>query len=156
MRYQALALLTVLYAAMVVRADPAQLCAGDLKCDPGYCCSSSLLDKQDLPYVVTYEQLSQSTVGDLAKKLSEDGSHLMPEDKAKNLTIDSFLQGQIKSAAPPNPLPADSTQNTTPRVDSVTKAPSASAETTKSVSSANRMGLDKMSSLAFGVLALLI
>ena len=80
----------------------------------------SVLDKQDMPHVITYDELNQGTLEHLAESLASEGSHVSPEE-AKSDTIKSILQKGLvekekmlasnpKPAAPAavaNPVPAD-------------------------------------------------
>ncbi|KAF9355959.1 hypothetical protein BGX26_005887 [Mortierella sp. AD094] len=150
MRFQTLALFTVVYTAVFANADPAQLCT-------------------DLPRVIPYDQPSQTSMGDLAKKLADEGSHLTPEDKSKNMTIDSFLQSGLndkqlmqpqpqqatKPAAPPNPVPAAATpkaQNPETATKALnTPATSTPADSTKPTSSASKLSVSSMGIVALGL-----
>ncbi|KAF9541864.1 hypothetical protein EC957_002634 [Mortierella hygrophila] len=102
MRYQALALLAIVCSVVLAREDTAELCTGALSCDEGYCCSSHgfcgrstlhcshssgcnelkgtcgvvVLDQQDLPRVISYKELGQGSLNDLAKQLADQGFHV--------------------------------------------------------------------------------
>ncbi|KAF9097735.1 hypothetical protein BGX27_000916 [Mortierella sp. AM989] len=185
----------MVYTAVLANADPAHLCTGALSCDAGFCCSSSgfcgrsafhcshssgcnsekgscgivLLDKQDLPHVIAYDQLSQTSMGDLVKKLTDDGSHLTPEDKSKNMTIDSFLQSGLAdkqliqpqqatkpTPAAPNPVPADTVLKPVIQ-DTAAKVPSNTPESsTKPTSNASKMSVGGMGAIVLSVLGLIL
>lgn len=81
----------------------------------------SILDKQDTPHVIKYDELSQGTMARLAQTLTSEGSHVSPEEAKANKTIESMLrQGLVEKekmlainpkpavpAAVPNPAPAN-------------------------------------------------
>ncbi|KAG9070677.1 hypothetical protein KI688_008216 [Linnemannia hyalina] len=75
MRYQSLALLAIVCSVVLAREDTAELCTGALSCDEGYCCSSHVLDQQNLPRVISYKELGQGPLNDLAKQLADQGFH---------------------------------------------------------------------------------
>ncbi|KAF9129653.1 hypothetical protein BGX30_013860 [Mortierella sp. GBA39] len=115
MRYQSLALLAIVGSVVLAREDTAESCTGALSCDEGYCCSSHgfcgrstlhcshsfgcnelkgtcgvvVLDQQDLPRVISYKELGQGSLNDLAKQLADQGFHV---------SLDELKSG-IESAA---------------------------------------------------------
>ncbi|KAF9907800.1 hypothetical protein EC991_010492 [Linnemannia zychae] len=121
MRYQSLALLTMVCSVVLAREDTAELCTGALSCDEGYCCSSHgfcgrsalhcsnssgcnplkgtcgvvVYDQQDLPRVISYKELGQGSAKELAKQLADQGSHVSPDEFKSGITIESILEGGL-------------------------------------------------------------
>ncbi|KAF8982949.1 hypothetical protein BGZ46_000297 [Entomortierella lignicola] len=168
MRFQTFALFAVVYISLLANADPAQVCTGELSCDAGFCCSRSLLDKQDLPRVITYDQLDHTSIGDLAKKLADEGSHLIPEEQSKNLTIDSFLEIGLADKQlmhlQPQPQPQSATSSsapaaTTEKPGTAVKAPITPGTTTnplQSVSGASTIIASRIGTTVIGAFALIL
>ncbi|KAF9201282.1 hypothetical protein BGZ49_008468 [Haplosporangium sp. Z 27] len=194
MRFQTFALFAVVYISLLANADPAQVCTGELSCDAGFCCSRSgfcgrssfhcshssgcnpakgscgivLLDKQDLPRVIAYDQLDHTSIGDLAKKLTDEGSHLIPEDQSKNLTIDSFLEIGLADKQlmhlQPQSQPQSATSSsapaaTTEKPGTAVKAPITPGTTTnplQSVSGASTIIASRIGTTVIGAFALIL
>lgn len=55
----------------------------------------SVLDKQDLPRVISYKELGQGSLKDLAKQLAGQGSHVSPDELKSGITIESILEGGL-------------------------------------------------------------
>ncbi|KAG0090201.1 hypothetical protein BGZ93_009453 [Podila epicladia] len=80
-----------------------------------YILLNSVLDKQDMPRVISYDELGQSTVKDLAKRLAEEGSHVSPEDIKKDVTLEITLEKGVAErekllASMPKPNPPAAVQ----------------------------------------------
>ncbi|KAG0292397.1 hypothetical protein BGZ97_005607 [Linnemannia gamsii] len=121
MRYQSLALLAMACSIVLAREDTAELCTGTLSCDEGYCCSSHgfcgrstlhcshssgcnelkgtcgvvVLDKENLPRVISYMELDQGSMKNLAKQLVDQGSQVSPDELKAGITIESILEGGV-------------------------------------------------------------
>ncbi|KAK5828048.1 hypothetical protein F5H01DRAFT_375800 [Linnemannia elongata] len=121
MRYQSLALLAMVCTVVLAREDTAEVCTGTLSCDEGYCCSSHgfcgrstlhcsysfgcnelkgtcgvvILDQQDLPRVISYKELGQGSLKDLAKQLADQGSHVSLDELKSGITVESILEGGV-------------------------------------------------------------
>ncbi|KAG0213575.1 hypothetical protein BGX28_003992 [Mortierella sp. GBA30] len=147
MRVQSLALVAIVSSVAMARADTAELCTGSLVCDAGYCCSSHgfcgrspmhcshssgcnaakgscgvvLLDKQEIPHVVSYNDLSKTPMTDLVKRLTDEGLHVSPDEKMSGTTMETLLKkgleekdekekvALMKPSGSPAPKPASST-----------------------------------------------
>ncbi|KAF9396628.1 hypothetical protein BGZ94_006473, partial [Podila epigama] len=55
-------------------------------------CGVVVLDKQELPRVISYDELGQSTIHDLVNKLTTEGSHVAPDDVKRNITLSTILE----------------------------------------------------------------
>jgi len=55
----------------------------------------SVLDQQDLPRVISYKELSQGSLKDLAKQLADQGSHVSLDELKSGITIESILEGGV-------------------------------------------------------------
>ncbi|KAG0325045.1 hypothetical protein BG004_003317 [Podila humilis] len=136
MRLVLASVLVALVSVVVARENTAEVCTGALSCDAGYCCSSSVLDKQELPRVISYEELGQSTVADLMKRLMQEGSHVTIDDTREHISLETLLKKGVAErekmlASMPQhevaaPKPANSTTTTT---TSPTKVPDDSMNT---------------------------
>ncbi|KAI7822939.1 hypothetical protein BC939DRAFT_453065 [Gamsiella multidivaricata] len=138
MRFYTFPLLAALSSVVLASESTTESCAGSLSCDAGYCCSSHgfcgrspfhcgyssgcnagkgscgvvVLDQQGLPSVIPYDILSKNSMDDLLVKLTNNGSHISPEEKNDGKTIDSVLRDGLAekekmlsaTTAPPNPL----------------------------------------------------
>ncbi|KAG0057214.1 hypothetical protein BGZ83_000627 [Gryganskiella cystojenkinii] len=130
MRFQSLILLATVATVALARVDTTETCSGAQVCDVGYCCSTHILDKQDMPHVITYDELSQTTYASLAKSLESEGSHVSAEEAKAHTTIASILQQGVAekekmlALKPKNPVAAspppalestkDTSETTTP------------------------------------------
>ncbi|KAF9139115.1 hypothetical protein BG015_002162 [Linnemannia schmuckeri] len=108
MRYQSLALLAMVCSVVLAREDTAEMCTGDLSCDEGYCCSSHVLDQQDWPRVISYKELGQGSMEELAKQLADQGSHVSLDELKSGVTMESILEGGV---AEKEKMTASSTAN---------------------------------------------
>ncbi|KAG0040460.1 hypothetical protein BGZ82_002544 [Podila clonocystis] len=106
---------------------------------------NSVLDKQDMPRVISYEELGQSTVKDLAKRLAEEGSHVSPDDIKKEVTLETMLEKGVaerekmlasmpKPAPPPAVEPVESSDSASKTTDDTTNM---NSKDKKSASSRN-------------------
>ncbi|KAG0240036.1 hypothetical protein B0O80DRAFT_503801 [Mortierella sp. GBAus27b] len=112
----------------------------------------SLLDKQDLPRVISYDQLSRDSINDLVKKLTDEGSHVSLDDVKSGKTVEAILQDGLAvkekmpgaskpatAAPPPNPVPLAQT-NVTNKSPEAPKTPDTAAKTpVAGKSGANRL-----------------
>ncbi|KAF9319318.1 hypothetical protein BG003_009399 [Podila horticola] len=161
MRIISAALLALLCSVALAREDTAELCTDALACDTGYCCSSHVLDKQDTPRVITYDEIGQSTVKDLAKRLAEEGSHVSPDDIKKEVTLETMLENGVAErekmlASMPKPeivpavQPVGSTNSTSKTTDGTLNLDSKD----KMSASSRNTGTVLATAIVVGVLAL--
>ncbi|KAF9297505.1 hypothetical protein BGZ74_009782 [Mortierella antarctica] len=162
MRFISVALLALFCSVVLAREDTAEVCSGAVACDAGYCCSSHVLDKQDTPRVISYDELGQSTVKDLAKRLAEEGSHVSPDDLKKEVTLETMLEKGVaerekmlasmpKPAPPPSVQPVGSPDSASKTTDSTTDT---NPKDKKSASSRNTGTTVLAVAIAMGALAL--
>lgn len=64
-----------------------------------------------MPRVISYDELGQSTVKDLAKRLTEEGSHVSPDDVKGKVTLETILEKGVAErekmlASKPKPVVA--------------------------------------------------
>ncbi|KAG0350054.1 hypothetical protein BG005_010412 [Podila minutissima] len=125
-------------------------------------CGVVVLDKQDTPRVISYDELGQSTVKDLAKRLAEEGSHVSPDDLKKEETLETMLEKGVaerekmlasmpKPAPPPSVQPVGSPDSASKTTDSTTNT---NPKDKKSASSRNTGTTVLAAAIAMGALAL--
>ncbi|KAF9326118.1 hypothetical protein BG006_010425 [Podila minutissima] len=123
---------------------------------------NSVLDKQDTPRVISYDELGQSTVKDLAKRLAEEGSHVSPDDLKNEMTLETMLEKGVaerekmlasmpKPAPPPSVQPVGSPDSASKTPDSTTNM---NPKEKKSASSRNIGTTVLAAAIAMGALAL--
>lgn len=118
-----------------------------------------------MPRVISYDELGQSTVKDLAKRLAEEGSHVSLDDVKMKMTLETLLE---KGAAErekmltsmPKPVvvapplqPVGSTDSNSKTTDGTTNM---NSEDKKSASSRNIGASVLAAGVAMGVLAFTI
>lgn len=114
-----------------------------------------------MPRVISYDELGQSTVKDLAKRLAEEGSHVSLDDVKMKMTLETLLQKGVAErekmlTSMPKPVvvaplqPVGSTDSNSKTTDGTTNM---NSEDKKSASSRNIGASVLAAGVAMGVLA---
>lgn len=122
-----------------------------------------------MPRVISYDELGQSTVKNLAKRLTEEGSHVSPDNVKEKVTLETLLEKGVAErekmlasmpkpvvAAPPVQAPVQpvgSTDSTSKTTDGTMDM---NSKDKKSVSSRNTGASVLAAGVVMGVLAFTI
>ncbi|KAG0249220.1 hypothetical protein BG011_009498 [Mortierella polycephala] len=109
-------------------------------------CKRALLDTHDLPRVISYKELDQTSVEDITKKLMDEGLHVSPQESKNGSTIKTILEkglaemeNMLVIKTPANPLvtqfPTDPTSVDNPK----NKNSESSKDSVDKTSHANRI-----------------